>query len=143
MLEIGTSNGYSTLWLADAARDCGGSLTSLEIDPGRLAEAERNLGRAGLDSFVELRLTDAGKYLAEAADAAWDLVFLDAERPAYVGYWPDLLRTLGAGGMLVVDNVISHAQDVAEFRRCVEAEGSVMDALVPIGAGALVIVKRT
>jgi predicted O-methyltransferase YrrM len=141
LLEIGTSNGYSTIWLADAARACAGALTSVEIDPARVAQAAENLRQAGLESFVELCVSDAGEYLAQASDAAWDLIFLDAERPAYVGYWPDLVRTLSPGGMLVVDNVISHAREVAELRQCVEADGAVMDVLIPIGAGALLVVK--
>jgi predicted O-methyltransferase YrrM len=142
VLELGTSNGYSTIWLADAARACGGALTSVEIEPKRVAEADENLRRVGLEAFAELRLEDARACLANSADAAWDLIFLDAERPEYVSYWPDLVRTLGTGGMLVVDNVISHEHEVAEFRELVEGDGRVMDALVPIGAGALLVVKH-
>jgi predicted O-methyltransferase YrrM len=142
LLELGTSNGYSTIWLADAARACGGELTSVEIEPARMAEADENLRRARLEASVELRLEDARACLAQSADASWDLIFLDAERSAYVSYWPDLVRTLSAGGMLVVDNVISHEDEVAEFRELVEGDGRVMDALVPIGAGALLVVKH-
>jgi predicted O-methyltransferase YrrM len=142
VLELGTSNGYSTIWLADAARACGGALTSVEIEPKRTAEADQNLRHVGLEAFAELRLEDARACLAKSADAAWDLIFLDAERPEYVSYWPDLVRTLRTGGMLVVDNVISHEHEVAEFRELVGGDGRVMDALVPIGAGALVVVKH-
>jgi predicted O-methyltransferase YrrM len=142
LLELGTSNGYSTIWLADAARACGGHLTSVEMDPARMAEADDNLRRAGLAAFVELRLGDAGDSLAKSAEAVWDLIFLDAERSAYVSYWPDLVRTLRTGGMLVADNVLSHAEEVADFRALVAGEDRVMDALVPTGAGALLIVKH-
>jgi predicted O-methyltransferase YrrM len=142
VLELGTSNGYSTIWLADAARACGGALTSVEIEPKRMAEADENLRRVGLEAFAELRVEDARACLAKSADASWELIFLDAERPEYVSYWPDLVRTLRTGGMLVVDNVISHEHEVAEFRELVGGDGRVMDALVPIGAGALVVVKH-
>ncbi len=141
VLELGTSNGYSTIWLADAVRAYGGALTSVDTDPTRTTEAEQNIGRAGLASFVELRLEDAQACLASSADASWDLIFLDAERPDYVGYWPDLVRSLRSGGLLVVDNAISHEDEVAEFRELVAREPRVMDALVPIGAGALLVVK--
>ena len=110
--------------------------------PARSAQAAENLRRAGLDAFAELRVEDAGACLAGSPDAAWELVFLDAERPQYVGYWPDLVRTLSVGGMLVVDNVISHADQVAEFRALVEHDRRVTDVLVPIGAGALLVVKN-
>jgi SAM-dependent methyltransferase len=94
LLELGTSNGYSTIWLADAARAVGGFLTSVELDPGRSAAARENLMRAGLAEAVELRVEDAAATLAGAPVDAWDFVLLDAERPFYAGYWPDLVRTL-------------------------------------------------
>jgi predicted O-methyltransferase YrrM len=142
LLELGTSNGYSTIWLADAARACGGVLTSVEIESARVAEADQNLQHVGLEAFAKLRLEGARACLAESADAFWDLIFLDAERSEYVSFWPDLVRTLRPGGMLVVDNVISHDVELAEFRKLVEGDSRVMDALAPIGAGALLVVKH-
>ncbi|MGZ4385195.1 MAG: O-methyltransferase [Gaiellaceae bacterium] len=140
ILEIGTSNGYSTIWLADAAEAVGGSVTSVEIDPARTAMARANLERAGL--IAELRGEDAAKTLRDSTDGAWDLVFLDAERPAYAGYWPELLRSLRpAGGLLAIDNVLSHAAEVAEVTGLIEAEPSVVSALVPIGAGVRLVVR--
>jgi predicted O-methyltransferase YrrM len=141
VLELGTSNGYSTLWLAEAVRGQGGRLTSVEIDAGRSSQAARNLQRAGLADAVELRVEDAADVLAQSADSYWDLVFLDAERPAYAGYWPELLRVLRPGGLLGVDNVLSHADEVAEFRALVSAEQGVSEAVVPIGAGLLLVVR--
>lgn len=141
MLELGTSNGYSTIWLADAARAVGGRLTSVEIDPGRSAQSEQNLRRAGLRDHVELRLEDAQATLADAPDDAWDLIFLDSERPAYTSYWPELVRTLRPSGLLVVDNAVSHEHELVEFRALVAGEAAVMEALVPVGAGMLMVVK--
>jgi predicted O-methyltransferase YrrM len=71
------------------------------------------------------------------------MIFLDAERPAYVSYWKDLVRTLTPGGLLVVDNVLSHADQVAEFRELVSADERMTEALSPTGAGLLLIVKRS
>jgi len=141
LLELGTSNGYSTLWLADAVRAVGGRMTSVDLDPARTAMARENLTRAGLLDRVELRVEDAAETLHGSADEAWDMVFLDAERPHYVGYWPDLVRVLRPGGLLAVDNVISHADQVRAFRELVRADGRVSEALVPTGAGALLVVK--
>jgi predicted O-methyltransferase YrrM len=139
LLELGTSNGYSTIWLADAARAVGGSLVSVEIDDARTERAHENLTRAGLDEVVELRVEDAAMTLSASADGAWDFIFLDAERPAYLGYWPDLVRVLAPRGLLVVDNVISHASELVEFREVVAGDERVMEALCPTGAGALLI----
>jgi predicted O-methyltransferase YrrM len=80
--------------------------------------------------------------LAESGAGAWDFVFLDAERPAYAGYWPDLVRVLAPRGLLVVDNVISHAAELAEFRELVSTDRRVSDALAPTGAGALLVVRE-
>jgi predicted O-methyltransferase YrrM len=143
LLELGTSNGYSTIWLADAARACGGALTSVETESRRAAEADENLRHVGLEAFAELRVEDARACLAKSADASWDFIFLDAERSEYVSYWPDLLRTLSTGGMLVVDNVISHEDEVAEFRELIEGDSQVMYALVPVGAGALLVSRAS
>jgi predicted O-methyltransferase YrrM len=141
VLEIGTSNGYSTIWLADAVEATGGHLTSLDIEPARTALARENLARAGLDNDrTSLRTEDAARALRTAPDGAFDLVFLDAERDAYTSYWPDLVRTLSKpGGLLAVDNVISHAADVEDFRKLVEDDERVTAALVPIGAGVLLV----
>jgi predicted O-methyltransferase YrrM len=142
LLELGTSNGYSTLWLADAVGETGGRVLSVDIDGDRSAMARDNLHQAGLAERVELRTEDAVETLRSAPDARFDFIFLDAERPAYVGYWPDLVRVLRPSALLVVDNVLSHADQVAEFRSLVSADERVNEALAPTGAGALLIVKE-
>ena len=142
VLEIGTSNGYSTIWLGDAVEATGGSVVSLEIDAARTAIAAGHLESVGLRTSVDLRIEDAATALAAFADAAFDLIFLDAERDAYVGYWPDLVRTLAPAGLIAVDNVISHAHDLVAFRATVDADDRVVQALVPIGAGVLLAVRQ-
>jgi predicted O-methyltransferase YrrM len=142
VLEVGTSNGYSTLWLADAVRSVGGRVLSVEVEASRTTEALGHLRETALDRLVELRTQDAAETLAASADAAWDLIFLDAERPAYAGYWPELMRVLRPGGLLVVDNVLSHAEEVREFRGIVREDPRVTEALAPTGAGALLIVTE-
>jgi predicted O-methyltransferase YrrM len=135
ILELGTSNGYSTLWLADAAETTGGRVVSVDIDAARTGLARENLRGAGLEERVELRTEDAALTLGRSPDAAWDLVFLDAERPAYPGYVPDLIRVLAPGGVLAVDNVCSHAHELVEFTSLIEAERTLTQAVVPVGAG--------
>ena len=141
LLELGTSNGYSTLWLADAARSVGGHVVSVDVDSRRSDQAEGNLDRAGLRERVELRVQDAALALRESGEGAWDMIFLDAERAAYCDYWPDLMRVLRPGGLLAVDNVLSHAGEVHDFRALVSAEARVSEALAPTGAGLLLVVR--
>jgi predicted O-methyltransferase YrrM len=137
VLEIGTSNGYSTIWLADAVRPAGGRVTTLEIDAGRADEARANLAGAGLADVAQVVVGDAARVLAGSRAGSFNLVFLDAEREAYVSYWPELVRVLARPGLLVVDNVLSHAAEVSEFRALVEADGRVRATVAPVGAGLL------
>ena len=141
VLEIGTSNGYSTIWLGDAAEAVGGTVLSLEIEADRTAQATENLAEAGVADFVELRVQDAAEALRSFADSTFDLIFLDAERTFYVDYWPDLMRALRPNGLLVVDNTLSHAKELVEFSELVYSDPAVTSTLVTVGAGVLLIVK--
>jgi len=138
ILEVGTSNGYSTLWLADAAKITGGHVETLDIDPRRSEQACENIARAGLGGVASCRTVSAAQALGEYPDDAWDLVFLDAERPEYVGYWPNVRRTLAPGGMLAIDNAISHAAELTDVNRLLDADPRLTTVLVPIGAGLVV-----
>jgi predicted O-methyltransferase YrrM len=141
ILELGTSNGYSTLWLADAAEATGGTLSSVDVDAARTDLAREHLQAAQLEDRVELRIEDARLTLARSHDSAWDFVFLDAERPAYTSYVPDLVRTLAPGGVLAVDNVRSHEHELVEFTALIEAEAVLTQTVLPVGAGLRVAVR--
>jgi predicted O-methyltransferase YrrM len=138
VLEVGTSNGHSTLWLADAADAVGGHVETLDIDPRRTELARANLERAELAAIVECRTVSAAQALGEYPDAAWDFVFLDAERPEYPGYWPNLRRALAPGATLAIDNAISHGSELQSFNRLLGDDSRLTSALVPIGAGLIV-----
>ena len=132
-VEIGTSNGYSTIWLADALSLTGGRLTSVDVtlDPS----AEANLVRAGRRETVRLHRADGGAYLAGLPDACVDLLFLDAERTEYPGWWPHPLRVLRPGGLIVIDNVLSHPAEVAPFLALLDGETALNGRTVEIGKG--------
>jgi predicted O-methyltransferase YrrM len=141
VLEVGTSNGYSTIWLGDAAEAVGGTVLSIEIEADRTAQAAGNLAEAGVAEFVELRTEDAAEALASFDDGAFDLIFLDAERTLYAGYWPDLIRALRPNGLLVVDNTLSHAKDLVEFSELVYSAPGITSTVLTVGAGVLLVVK--
>lgn len=137
VLEVGTSNGYATLWLADAVRDTGGSLRTLEIDKARKKAARQNLREAKLDDFVRMEVCDAGEFLRDYPKY-YDVVLLDADRSQYTAYWPHLQRILTKpGSLLVVDNVLSHADEVQAFIVLVEADKNFSSMVLDIGAGLL------
>jgi len=141
VLEIGTSNGYSTLWLADAARAIGGAVTTIELSDYKVALASKNFDRSGRTSYISLVHDDAGRVLERSADSAFDFIFLDSERPEYPGWWPNLKRVLRPGGLLVVDNATSHPEEMALFVALVEADASFTTSLVPVGNGEFLAVK--
>ena len=141
VLEIGTSNGYSTLWLAEAAAAIGGHVWTIEYADYKLALASANFARAGLAATISQCVGDAGELLAATADAAYDLVFLDAERQYYAAWWPDLRRVLRPGGLLVVDNALSHAAEMAPLAALINAAADFTHCLVPVGNGELLATR--
>jgi predicted O-methyltransferase YrrM len=141
VLEIGTSNGYSTLWLASAARATGGAVTTVERSQDKVGLASANFARSGLAPFISLLHDDAGRVLEGSPDGVVDLIFLDSERPEYPGWWPHLKRVLRPGGLLVVDNATSHPEQMAPFVALVKADADFVTSLVPVGNGEFLAVK--
>lgn len=139
ILEIGTSTGHSTLWLAEAARQTQAMITTLEVDAERVTQAKQYATEIDLADLINFKVIDAQVYL-EAEQEIFDFTLLDAERDAYVSYWPHLSRLLKAkGGLLVVDNVISHAAEVEEFIALIQQDPRFIMSSVPIGAGLLMV----
>lgn len=141
ILEIGTSNGYSTLWLADAASRINGSVTTIEFAPAKVALASANFARSGLAPVIHQIEGDAGPALAEFDDGEFDLLFLDSDRAQYAQWWPHIARVLRSGGLLVVDNAASHAAEMASFCALVRQEADFVTALVPVGKGEFLATK--
>ncbi len=142
VLEIGTSNGYSTLWIAEAAAAIDGHVTTLEYAADKVAMARDTFARSGLADRITLVHGDAGQWLAQAADASIDLLFLDSDREQYAGWWPRLRRVLRRGGLLVVDNATSHAAQMEPLRALLDADPDFGTSLVPVGNGELLAVRN-
>jgi len=142
VLEIGTSNGYSTLWLACAVQPISGSVTTLEKSPFKAEMARANFTRAEMQPWINLQLMDAGDFLKQQIAAAFDFVFLDSERYEYTAWWHDLQRVLASGGLLVVDNAVSHAHELGDFVQAVQQTPGYITSLVPVGKGEWVILKE-
>ena len=115
ILEIGTSTGHSTVWLAWAAAKTGGRVTTIEVDPGRHQRALANLKRAGLAEYVDARLADAHD-MVKLLPGPWDFVFQDADKEWYLQYFRDLDAKMAPGGCYTAHNVARpYAHQVTEF----------------------------
>jgi predicted O-methyltransferase YrrM len=129
LLEIGGSSGLSTIALAAAARQTGGRLVSIEIEPTRQALARQRLKELGLADHVDFVLADAGGVLGRYE--ALELVLIDCEKEDYVRFLG--LLKLSPGAVVVADNILSH--DLHEYVAAVRAYPGVESVTLPIGKG--------
>ena len=141
ILEIGTSNGYSTLWLAEAAQAIGGLVMTVEVSESKIRQAAATFQRSGMAEYIRQVHDDAGRVLERSEDSAFDLLFLDSERPEYPAWWPHLRRVIRPGGLLVVDNATSHPDQMAPFIDLVAADPAFATCLATIGKGEFMAVK--
>lgn len=143
ILEIGTSNGYSTLWLADAAQCAGGIVTTVEVSQKKVALAKKNFERSDLSEYIDVHLDDIRSFLQSQANGSFDLIFLDAERPQYTSYWNEIDRVLSIGGVLVVDNALSpKPEELLDFFRLVKDSTRYLLLTLRIGNGEFLALKQ-
>lgn len=142
ILEIGTSTGYSTLWLAEAAQATQAKVVTLEIEEKRSQQAQAHIQAFKLDHIVEFWTGDAAQYLQHAT-TPFDFILLDAERSYYPAYWHDLKRLIRKnGGVMMVDNVISHAAEVKQFLNMIKQDADFMTTTIGFGAGLCMVVAK-
>ncbi len=141
ILEVGASAGYSGTWLAEAARDTGGRVVTLERDPVKVEMARATYREAGLEPWITLVPGDARMTLA-SLEGPWDLVFLDAWKDDYALYLEEVWPKLRPGGLLLADNALSHAQELAEYLGAVRTRPDAESLLLPEGNGLEVTFKR-
>jgi caffeoyl-CoA O-methyltransferase len=139
VLEVGSSNGVSTIWLAYAMRSTGGFVTGSEILPERAAAANANLAAAGLADFGEVVAGDARDVIAGRA-GMFDLVFIDAEKDDYVDHFNAAFPRVRSGGLILADNVTSH--DLSAYLSVLRSRDDVETVTLPIERGIEFTCKR-
>ena len=142
VLEIGGSRGYSTIWLAAGVRYLGGHVVSLEADEQRAAAWRRNVAEAGLEEWAELVEGDALETLA-GLDDVFDVVFLDAEKDDYERLFALARSKLEPGGLVVADNVLSHADTLEAYSAARQADPTLSSVTVPLDRGLELTVVLT
>jgi predicted O-methyltransferase YrrM len=137
ILEVGSSYGYSTVWLAEGARASGGKVISLELRAAKTEYATSQLARARLDDYVEFRIGDALESLAQLA-GPFDFVLIDLWKDVYVRVFERLYPKLAPGALIVADNMLEpesarpHAQ---AYRERVRAAADMTSVLLNVGNG--------
>lgn len=138
IFEMGSSVGYSTIWLALAARAYGGRVIGSELLPERAEEANRHLREAGLDAVAEVRPGDAAE-IAGTLDGL-GLVFIDAEKDDYTRLFQAVIDRILPGGLILTDNVISH--DCTAYLSFLRQRRDVTTITLPFERGIEWTVKR-
>lgn len=139
-IEIGTSAGYSGMWLALACRAAGRRLITFEASPDRARMAAETFSQAGVGDVVSWRVGDAREYLEEFSEIGF--CFLDADKEVYSDCYEMVVPRMRCGGILVADNAISHQTALQPFLDRVLSDERVDGLVVPIGRGELVCRKR-
>jgi predicted O-methyltransferase YrrM len=135
VLEIGTSNGYSTIWISAALKHCSdATFISIEISPEKLALARKNLARAGFDRRVELKEGHATEIVA-GLKGPIDCVFFDADRVSAPEQLKLLMPKFGNDVLLLADNALSHPDEILAYRTMVEQLSGFVSTLTPVGKG--------
>lgn len=140
VVEIGTSTGYSGLWMALGLRATGGRLTTLEIDAGRAATAAENFKRAGLDDRVTIVRGDAHAEV-ERLRGPIDLVFIDADKEGYPHYFAKVAPLVRPGGLVVADNMVRPPADPA-YVRAITTDADFETVFVNTASGFGVTLKK-
>lgn len=139
-LEIGTSAGYSALWLALACRATGRHLTTFEVLPRKAELARDTFARAGVGDVVRLVEGDFLKHASDFDEVGF--CFLDAEKEIYGACYDAVVPRLVAGGILIADNAINHQKTLQPMLDATRADDRVDALIVPIGKGELICRKQ-
>jgi predicted O-methyltransferase YrrM len=141
LLEIGTSNGYSTIWLAWAARVVGGSVITIDRDEHKQVLADTNLRRAGLRDLVNFMYGDATQIVTNIA-GPFDFVFFDADRLSAPAQLALLIPKLTPDVLVLADNVLSHPHEIADYLTAIEALPEFEHMILPVGKGLSIAYRQ-
>lgn len=135
ILELGTSFGYSGIWLAEAARASGGRLVTMELHDYKSVHAQEMSARAGLSRFVDFKVGDAVRMIGELPGKV-DFVFVDLWKDLYVPCLEAFYPKLNPGAIVVADNVLRPGgEDVRAYGRAIRAKPGITSVLLPVGSG--------
>jgi predicted O-methyltransferase YrrM len=138
VLEIGTSNGYSTIWMAMGLEDTGGRIISIEFHEGRHKLAVENFAKLGLDHLADLRFADALKEVPRVA-GPFDLVFIDAWKEDYAAYFDMVFPQVRSGGVIAAHDTTSSAKEMAGFLKRIKSTKGIKTQFLSLGPNGMSI----
>lgn len=139
LIEIGTSAGYSSLWLSLACRRMNRIMTTFEILPDKARLAKETFALTDTDAIVKLEQGDARIYINKMNSIAF--CFLDAEKEIYEECYDLVVPRMVSGGILIADNALSHKAELGRFLEKVDNDNRVDAIVIPIGKGELIARK--
>jgi len=145
VVEVGTSNGYSGIWIGKALKETGGKLTTIEYYEKRIVLAQENFKKCEVDDIITIKQGEACDVLQElCSDENFeiDLAFIDANKREYVKYFEMVDLKLKSGGIIVADNITSHAEKVATFVDKIKADERYQVEILDLPGGMLVARKK-
>jgi len=140
ILEIGTSNGYSTIWLAEAVKHNNGRVTTVEISEHKVKLAQENFKRANLSDTITIIQGDV-LHVIPKLDEKFDFLFIDAVKEDYVKYLKLAYSKLNSNALILADNAIMFEKLMKEYLKYVREHKGLRSVLVPIGSGVELSLK--
>ena len=138
-LEIGTSNGYSGLWISKALKETGGKLTTIEFYEKRQSVAIENFTKCGVNDIIRPIQGSACEVLESfGPDEKFDFVFIDANKREYIKYFELVKPHLTERCLIIADNITSHAEKVQDFINAVDADDDFQYEIVELPGGILI-----
>lgn len=142
VLELGTSNGYSALWISDALKHTGGHLTTLEFWEKRQCLAREYARECGLSDYITFKIGQAYDIIVnELQSETYDLVFIDANKREYIKFFQAVHPLLKKGGVILADNITSHPEKVKEFVEAISNHEEYQAQVLDLPDGLLMAYK--
>lgn len=136
VIEVGTSNGYSGIWLGKALKKTGGKLITIEFYDKRIVLAKDNFEKCGVSDVIEIKQGDAATILEHLPeDYKCNFAFVDANKRQYIDFFHLIDPHLVEGGFIACDNVISHAAKVQTFLDDIDKNLNYENVVLPLPAG--------
>lgn len=136
VIEVGTSNGYSGIWIANALKETGGHLTTIEYYEKRIVLAQENFKKCEVDDIITIKQGSACDVL-QTIDHEIDFAFIDANKSEYIKYFELINPKLKKGGIIAADNITSHSDKVTPFVEKIKSDTNYQVEILELPGGML------